>query len=229
MTEPHRYFMIFRVEKNHLPISYNDDYKKEVSENMYNQMLPLLRAYSIPGKDESEDPFPSYSSSDNTTAKSSDKVICPQSSVCKPGNCTHKMPHLKSERCKENDDTKCDVCNSCQPVKSSEKVLDETLAKIEDYCQAEREDTRDAKYSSKDYEHGMIIMSNRIHSFVEHIHDELRQPTKEPRVGMKEKEVCFDDKGNSCCEYHEGLCMYSEKPKAISHMKSCPIVDSVHP
>ena len=47
-------------------------------------------------------------------------VWCPQSNVCKSVDCTHKKPHLKSEPCKENDDTKCDVCDPCQPYTRQE-------------------------------------------------------------------------------------------------------------
>jgi len=40
-------------------------------------------------------------------------VVCPQSCVCKPGNCKHKLPHKYSEGCNEGSDTKCDVCSDC--------------------------------------------------------------------------------------------------------------------
>ena len=85
----------------------------------------------------------------------------PHPQRCEPANCKF------DECCPKNYSPPC--------ANTSDKVLDETLTKIEDYCQAERENTRDANYPSKDYEHGMIIMSNRIHSFVEHVHEKFRQ------------------------------------------------------
>lgn len=58
------------------------------------------------------------------------------------------------------------LCSECAVNEITAKAVNEALDKIMDYCVSERKDTRDAKYPSQDYERGMIIMSNRIHTFV---------------------------------------------------------------
>jgi len=39
---------------------------------------------------------------------------------------------------------------------------------------------------------------------------------------MKFSKYCIDEKGNICCDYHEGLCMARDSPKYVSTLKKCP-------
>jgi hypothetical protein len=39
---------------------------------------------------------------------------------------------------------------------------------------------------------------------------------------MKFEKYCIDEKGNICCDYHEGLCMARDSPKYVSTLKKCP-------